>query len=149
MFLHRNPEAFPRKARFLRMSVNCLWTGRSKKKGRCLRAELYPLVEMEACPCDNFLSRPYGNWSSCILPESPGPSAMLGWRGKGEGLTEAQREARECGQGLRYRALLCLDQQEQVVSHTLCSDSGTEVFVLVWVISLFMSLYINIYINVY
>ncbi|XP_062313300.1 thrombospondin type-1 domain-containing protein 7B [Osmerus eperlanus] len=99
-------------------------TGRSKKKGRCLRAELYPLVETEACPCDNFLSRPYGNWSSCILPESPGLSTMLGWRGKGEGLTEAQREARECGQGLRYRALLCLDQQEQVVSHTLCSDSG-------------------------
>ena len=76
-------------------------------------------METEACPCaDEFLSQPYGNWSSCVLAEPPAPRGPLqGWR--------SQREAKECGQGLRYRAVACTDRQGHLVSPALCSDSGT------------------------
>ncbi|KAM6984977.1 thrombospondin type-1 domain-containing protein 7B [Aplochiton taeniatus] len=91
-------------------------TGRSKKKERCLREDLHPLVETETCPCDDFLSQPFGNWSSCLLPKTPPPGSLQGWT--------THREAKECGQGLRYRAVACVDQQGRLVSPTLCSESG-------------------------
>ncbi|KAM4608386.1 thrombospondin type-1 domain-containing protein 7B [Polymixia lowei] len=90
--------------------------GRSKKKERCLNGDLYPLAEAEPCPCEEFLSQPYGNWSSCILPDPLGPGSLQGWR--------SQREVKECGQGLRYKAVACIDQQGHLVDPTLCTDSG-------------------------
>uniref|UniRef100_A0AAY4ECW1 Thrombospondin type-1 domain-containing protein 7A n=1 Tax=Denticeps clupeoides TaxID=299321 RepID=A0AAY4ECW1_9TELE len=90
--------------------------GRSRKRERCQREDLFPLVETEACPCDVFLSQPYGNWSSCVLPEAPAPGALHSWR--------ARREGKECGQGLRHRALACMDQAGRLVSPDLCSESG-------------------------
>ncbi|XP_036396447.1 thrombospondin type-1 domain-containing protein 7B [Megalops cyprinoides] len=91
-------------------------TGRSKKREKCLRAELYPLLETEACPCKEFLSHPHGNWSDCVLQESPAQGALQGWR--------AHRDVKECGQGLRYRAVPCLDQGGRLVDPSLCTDSG-------------------------
>uniref|UniRef100_A0A3Q4ARY6 Thrombospondin type-1 domain-containing protein 7A n=1 Tax=Mola mola TaxID=94237 RepID=A0A3Q4ARY6_MOLML len=91
-------------------------TGRSKKKENCLNTELYPLEETEICPCDEFLSQPFGNWSACFLPDPSAPRSLKGWT--------SHREIKECGQGLRYRAVACIDQQGHLVNPTLCTDSG-------------------------
>ncbi|XP_015252845.1 PREDICTED: thrombospondin type-1 domain-containing protein 7B, partial [Cyprinodon variegatus] len=88
--------------------------GRSKKKEHCLNEDLYPLEENETCPCNQFLSQPVGNWSACILPNSP--VSLQGWM--------KHQEVKECGQGLRYRAVACIDQQGHLVNPTLCTDSG-------------------------
>uniref|UniRef100_A0A3P8SWS5 Thrombospondin type 1 domain containing 7B n=1 Tax=Amphiprion percula TaxID=161767 RepID=A0A3P8SWS5_AMPPE len=88
---------------------------RSKKKEHCLNEKLYPLEETETCPCDEFLSQPYGNWSACILPDPSVPGSLQGWM--------SHREVKECGQGLRYRAVACINQQGLLVNPTLCTDS--------------------------
>lgn len=93
-----------------------LLSGRSKKKDHCLNEKFYPLEETETCPCDEFLSQPYGNWSACILPDPAAPGSLKGWM--------SHREVKECGQGLRYRAVACIDQQGHLVNPTLCTDSG-------------------------
>lgn len=98
-------------------SIFC--SGRSKKKEHCLNEGSYPLEETEPCPCEEFLSQPYGNWSACILPDRPVPGSLLGWT--------SHREVKECGQGLRYRAVACVNQQAYLVDPTLCTDSGTTV----------------------
>ncbi|XP_039883311.1 thrombospondin type-1 domain-containing protein 7B isoform X1 [Simochromis diagramma] len=90
--------------------------GRSKKKETCLNKELYPLEETETCPCDEFLSQPCGNWSACILPDPSVSGSSQGWM--------SHREVKECGQGLRHRAVACINQQENLVSPALCTESG-------------------------
>lgn len=107
----RKRFSFPSLFGFLSLS------GRSRKQERCQKEDLYPLVESELCPCDEFVSRPYGNWSSCILSETPAQGSLQGWRGR--------REARDCGQGLRFRAVACLDQQNQLVNPDFCSETGS------------------------
>lgn len=91
-------------------------TGRSKKKEHCQSEELYPLEETEGCPCDDFLSQSYGNWSACILPDPSAPGSLQSWM--------SHQEVKECGQGLRYRAVACIDQQGNPVNPTLCTDTG-------------------------
>ncbi|XP_019738101.1 thrombospondin type-1 domain-containing protein 7B isoform X2 [Hippocampus comes] len=91
-------------------------TGRSKKKVQCLDEALYPLEEKEACPCEEYLSQPFGNWSDCILREPSTPGLLHSWM--------SQQEVKECGQGLRYRAVACVDQQGRLVEPTLCTDTG-------------------------
>uniref|UniRef100_A0A8C5G0V7 Thrombospondin, type I, domain containing 7Ba n=1 Tax=Gouania willdenowi TaxID=441366 RepID=A0A8C5G0V7_GOUWI len=91
-------------------------TGRSKKKDHCLNEKLHPLEETLACPCDTFLSQPYGNWSACILPHPTVIGSLHGWM--------SHREVKECGQGLRYRAVACINQQGHLVDPTLCTESG-------------------------
>uniref|UniRef100_A0A3P9C4G4 Thrombospondin type 1 domain containing 7B n=1 Tax=Maylandia zebra TaxID=106582 RepID=A0A3P9C4G4_9CICH len=88
---------------------------RSKKKETCLNKELHPLEETETCPCDEFLSQPCGNWSACILPDPSVLGSSQGWM--------SHREVKDCGQGLRYRAVACISQQENLVSPSLCTES--------------------------
>uniref|UniRef100_A0A8C6TPE6 Thrombospondin, type I, domain containing 7Ba n=1 Tax=Neogobius melanostomus TaxID=47308 RepID=A0A8C6TPE6_9GOBI len=92
-------------------------TGRSKKKEQCLDEKLHPLVETEPCPCDELLSQPFGNWSECLLPDPrpPGPQQQR-WR--------SQRQVKECGQGVKYRAVGCMDQSGRPVEPTLCTETG-------------------------
>lgn len=104
------------RAQLLFILLPIFYSGRSKKKEHCLNKELYPLEETETCPCDEFLSQPYGNWSACILPDPSAPGSLKGWT--------SHREIKECGQGLRYRAVACIDQQGHLVNPTLCTDSG-------------------------
>uniref|UniRef100_A0A8C9GFR8 Thrombospondin type-1 domain-containing protein 7B n=1 Tax=Piliocolobus tephrosceles TaxID=591936 RepID=A0A8C9GFR8_9PRIM len=90
-------------------------TGKSRKKEKCQDADLYPLVETELCPCDEFVSQPYGNWSDCILPE--------GRREPQRGL-RVQGESKECGEGMRFQAVACSDKNGRPVDPSFCSSSG-------------------------
>ncbi|XP_015490887.1 thrombospondin type-1 domain-containing protein 7B [Parus major] len=90
-------------------------TGRSRKRDKCQNTEVYPQVETEPCPCEVFTSQPHGNWSDCII--RGGPSELqLGMR--------AQGAARECGQGVRLRAIACYDKTGRLVEPSRCSSSG-------------------------
>lgn len=88
-------------------------SGRSRKKEHCLNVEL---EQTEACPCDELLSQPYGNWSACILPDPSAAGAFKGWT--------SQQEIKECGQGVRYRAVACVEQQGRLLDPTLCTEMG-------------------------
>ncbi|XP_046319736.1 thrombospondin type-1 domain-containing protein 7B [Marmota monax] len=90
-------------------------TGKSRKKEKCQDAHLYPLVEAELCPCDVFISQPYGNWSDCILPEDK-REPQRGLRIHGE--------SKECGEGMRFRAIACSDKNGRPVDPSYCSSSG-------------------------
>uniref|UniRef100_A0A8C0URH5 Thrombospondin type-1 domain-containing protein 7B-like n=1 Tax=Cyanistes caeruleus TaxID=156563 RepID=A0A8C0URH5_CYACU len=90
-------------------------TGRSRKRDKCQNTEVYPQVETEPCPCEAFTSQPHGNWSDCII--RGGPSELqLGMA--------AQGAARECGQGVRLRAIACYDKTGRLVEPSRCSSSG-------------------------
>ncbi|XP_005519659.1 PREDICTED: thrombospondin type-1 domain-containing protein 7B [Pseudopodoces humilis] len=90
-------------------------TGRSRKRDKCQNTEVYPQVETEPCPCEAFTSQPHGNWSDCII--RGGPSELqLGM--------PAQGVARECGQGVRLRAIACYDKTGRLVEPSRCSSSG-------------------------
>ena len=92
--------------------------GRSKKKDRCLKETAFPLAETEDCPCDDFLSQPHGNWSACVLPvPTAPPGALRGWG--------RYHRRKECGPGLRFKALACVDRSGRLVDPTLCTHSGT------------------------
>ncbi|XP_041329117.1 thrombospondin type-1 domain-containing protein 7B [Pyrgilauda ruficollis] len=90
-------------------------TGRSRKRDKCQNTEVYPQVETEPCPCEEFTSQPHGNWSDCIIRGGP-PELQLGM--------PAQGAARECGQGVRLRAIACYDGSGRLVEPSRCSSSG-------------------------
>uniref|UniRef100_A0A8D2MJ59 Thrombospondin type-1 domain-containing protein 7A n=1 Tax=Zonotrichia albicollis TaxID=44394 RepID=A0A8D2MJ59_ZONAL len=90
-------------------------TGRSRKRDKCQNTELYPQVETEPCPCEAFTPQPHGNWSDCIIQGAPA-ELQLGM--------PAQGAARECGQGVRLRAIACYDRSGRLVEPSLCSTSG-------------------------
>ncbi|XP_042804552.1 thrombospondin type-1 domain-containing protein 7B [Panthera leo] len=91
-------------------------TGKSRKKEKCQDSDLYPLMEMELCPCNVFISQPYGNWSDCIIPEGRRESQRGGFR--------VQGESKECGKGMRFRAIACSDKNGRPVDPSYCSSSG-------------------------
>ncbi|RXM99292.1 Thrombospondin type-1 domain-containing protein 7B [Acipenser ruthenus] len=97
-------------------------TGRSKKREKCHNTELYPQVEMEPCPCDEYVSQPYGNWSDCILPEGR-VERQLGMK--------VQGDSNECGPGVRYRASTCSDPDGRLVDPSLCSSSDSQYYLSV------------------
>ncbi|KAI1237370.1 Thrombospondin type-1 domain-containing protein 7B, partial [Lamprotornis superbus] len=90
-------------------------TGRSRKRDKCQNTEVYPQVETEPCPCEVFTSQPHGNWSDCIIRGGPSQLQM--------GMP-SQRVARECGQGVRLRAIACYDRTGRLVEPSRCSSSG-------------------------
>lgn len=73
---------------------------------------------MEPCPCDAFMSHPYGNWSACILPESKRDPQRGGLWGQGAD--------KECGEGVRFRAIACSDKNGRPVDPSFCNSSGKE-----------------------
>ncbi|XP_070435726.1 thrombospondin type-1 domain-containing protein 7B isoform X1 [Equus przewalskii] len=119
----RDDCTFTAWSKFTPCSANCettrsrrrQLTGKSRKKEKCQDADLYPLVETELCPCDTFVSQPYGNWSDCILPE--------GRRESQRGL-RVQGDSKECGEGVRFRAIACSDKNGRPVDPSYCSSSG-------------------------
>uniref|UniRef100_A0A4W3HRX9 Thrombospondin type-1 domain-containing protein 7A n=1 Tax=Callorhinchus milii TaxID=7868 RepID=A0A4W3HRX9_CALMI len=86
--------------------------GKSKKRDKCLK---YLLVETEPCPCDKFSIQPQRNLSDCILPESK-VELQLGMK--------VQGDIKQCGQGTRYQAVACYDQNKNLLDPSLCGSSG-------------------------
>ncbi|KAM9461440.1 thrombospondin type-1 domain-containing protein 7B [Clarias gariepinus] len=103
--------------------------GRSKKWWRCQQETL---VEREACPCSKYHIQVHGPWSPCLLPELHQSAGYPFTKRRSllvQRITQSWRmhaEGKECGQGLRYRALACLDHDERLVNPALCNSSGVE-----------------------
>ncbi|XP_052002644.1 thrombospondin type-1 domain-containing protein 7A-like [Xyrauchen texanus] len=89
--------------------------GKSKKKDKCKNSQMYPLSETQYCPCDKYNAQPVGNWSDCILPEGRVES-VLG--------IKVQGDVKECGQGYRYQAMVCYDQENRLVEASRCNSHG-------------------------
>lgn len=94
-------------------------TGKSKKKEKCKNSHLYPLIETQYCPCDKYNAQPVGNWSDCILPEGKA-EVLLGMK--------VQGDIKECGQGYRYQAMACYDQNGRLVETSRCNSHGNPFF---------------------
>ena len=93
-----------------------LTSGRSKKKDKCKNTQMYPLSETQYCPCDKYNAQPVGNWSDCILPEGGRVETVLGMK--------VQGDIKECGQGYRYQAMVCYDQDNRLVETSRCNSHG-------------------------
>lgn len=77
---------------------------------------MYPLSETQYCPCDKYNAQPVGKWSDCILPE--------GGRADGTAPMKVQGDVKECGQGYRYQAMVCYDQDNRLVETSRCNSHG-------------------------
>uniref|UniRef100_A0A8C5ATV2 Thrombospondin, type I, domain containing 7Aa n=1 Tax=Gadus morhua TaxID=8049 RepID=A0A8C5ATV2_GADMO len=93
-----------------------LLVGKSKKREQCKINQLYPLTETQYCPCNKYNAQPVGNWSDCILPEGGRAEGPLGLK--------VQGDVKECGQGYRYQAMVCYDQDNRLVETTRCNSHG-------------------------
>uniref|UniRef100_A0A1A7X5A7 Thrombospondin type-1 domain-containing protein 7A n=2 Tax=Iconisemion striatum TaxID=60296 RepID=A0A1A7X5A7_9TELE len=90
--------------------------GRSKKKDKCKNTQMYPLSETQYCPCDKYNAQPVGKWSDCILPEGGRVESIMGLK--------VQGDIKECGQGYRYQAMVCYDQDNRLVETSRCNSHG-------------------------
>ncbi|XP_028835225.1 thrombospondin, type I, domain containing 7Ab isoform X4 [Denticeps clupeoides] len=90
--------------------------GKSKKRDKCKNSQLFPLSETQYCPCDKYNAQPVGNWSDCILPEDRSAESPVGMKVLGE--------AKACGQGYRYQAMVCYDQDNRLVETLRCNSHG-------------------------
>ncbi|XP_051519356.1 thrombospondin type-1 domain-containing protein 7A-like [Myxocyprinus asiaticus] len=90
--------------------------GKSKKREQCKNTQMYPLSETQYCPCNKYNAQPVGNWSDCILPEGGRVEGLLGMK--------VQGDIKECGQGYRYQAMVCYDQDNRLVETSRCNSHG-------------------------
>ncbi|XP_030226245.1 thrombospondin, type I, domain containing 7Ab [Gadus morhua] len=106
--------------------------GRSKKKDRCKNGQMYPQSETQYCPCDKYNAQPVGEWSDCILAGAAAAAAAAGAGAGAGGRPErlpglrVQAEVRECGQGYRYQAMVCYDQDGRLVETSRCNSHAGE-----------------------
>lgn len=77
---------------------------------------MYPLSETQYCPCNKYNAWPVGNWSDCILPERDRLDNVLGLKVPGD--------IKQCGQGYRYQAMACYDQDNRLVETSRCNSHG-------------------------
>lgn len=90
--------------------------GRSRKHDQCKNNQAYPLSETQYCPCNKYNAQPVGNWSDCILSEGGRMEGQLGMK--------VQGDIKECGQGYRYQAMVCYDQDNRIVETSRCNSHG-------------------------
>uniref|UniRef100_A0A8C7YN61 Thrombospondin, type I, domain containing 7Aa n=1 Tax=Oryzias sinensis TaxID=183150 RepID=A0A8C7YN61_9TELE len=90
--------------------------GKSKKRDQCKNNQKYPLSETQYCPCKKYNAQPVGNWSDCILPDNSRVEGQLGMK--------VQGDVKECGQGYRYQAMACYDQDSRLVETSRCNSHG-------------------------
>ncbi|XP_044027484.1 thrombospondin type-1 domain-containing protein 7A [Siniperca chuatsi] len=90
--------------------------GRSKKQDQCKNHQMYPVSETQYCPCNKYNAQPVGNWSDCVLPEGGRMEGQLGMK--------VQGDIKECGQGYRYQATVCYDQDNRIVETSRCNSHG-------------------------
>ncbi|XP_068603077.1 thrombospondin type-1 domain-containing protein 7A [Brachionichthys hirsutus] len=89
--------------------------GKSKKQDQCKNHQVYPISETQYCPCNKYNAQPVGNWSDCVLPDGR-MEGQLGMR--------VQGDIKECGQGYRYQAMGCYDQDSRIVETSRCNSHG-------------------------
>lgn len=99
------------------------FSGKSKKRDQCKNNQVYPLSETQYCPCNKYNAQPLGNWSDCVLPEGGRMEGQLGMR--------VQGDIKECGQGYRYQATVCYDQDNRIVETSRCNSHG-EIPIFKW-----------------
>ncbi|XP_061597146.1 thrombospondin type-1 domain-containing protein 7A [Cololabis saira] len=90
--------------------------GKSKKREECKNNKMYPVSETQYCPCNKYNAQPVGNWSDCILPEGSRTEGQVGMK--------IQGDIKECGQGYRYQAMVCYDQDNRIVETSRCNSHG-------------------------
>ncbi|XP_029022153.1 thrombospondin type-1 domain-containing protein 7A [Betta splendens] len=111
-------------SKFSSCTLNCVGVrtrkrtllGKSKKRDQCKNSQTYPLSETQYCPCNKYNAQPVGNWSDCVLPEGSRVDGQLG--------TKVQADIKECGQGYRYQAMVCYDQDNHIVETSHCNSHG-------------------------
>ena len=72
-------------------------------------------LQQDTCPCDQYVAKPVGGWSPCIL-DALDPGNTFG--------NIATRHVDTCGQGARYRRMECYDSRGHIVDTDLCGGSG-------------------------
>ncbi|KAM9824426.1 thrombospondin type-1 domain-containing protein 7A [Neosynchiropus ocellatus] len=111
-------------SKFSSCTANCIGVrtrkrmliGKSRKREQCKNNQIYPLTETLYCPCNKYNARPVGNWSDCILSEGGRLESQLGMKVLGD--------IKECGQGYRYQATVCYDQDNRIVETSRCNSHG-------------------------
>lgn len=98
------------------MLMRFMPSGKSKKREQCKNTQMYPLSETQYCPCNKYNAQPVGNWSDCILPEGGRVEGLLGMK--------VQGDIKECGQGYRFQAMVCYDQDNRLVETSRCNSHG-------------------------
>lgn len=93
-----------------------IFVGKSKKRDQCKNHQIYPVSETQYCPCNKYNALPVGNWSDCVLPEGSRVEGQLGMK--------VQGDIKECGQGYRYQAMVCYDQEGRIVESSRCNSHG-------------------------
>ena len=77
---------------------------------------MFPLSETQYCPCNKYNAQPVGNWSDCVLPDGGRLEGSLGMK--------VQGDIKECGQGYRFQAMVCYDQDNRIVETSRCNSHG-------------------------
>ncbi|XP_063755232.1 thrombospondin type-1 domain-containing protein 7A isoform X1 [Eleginops maclovinus] len=111
-------------SKFSSCSVDCVGVrtrkrtlvGKSKKRDQCKNSQVFPLSETQYCPCNKYNAQPVGNWSDCVLPEGGRLEGSLGMK--------VQGDIKECGQGYRFQAMVCYDQDNRIVETSRCNSHG-------------------------
>lgn len=90
-------------------------TGRSLRQPECTNVAIHPRTDTRPCKCPSYRLVPKGKWSDCLLG---GPQfEVQGLRGN------SYDEELECGNGIKYRPLVCLDQDDRYVEVSHCGTS--------------------------
>ncbi|XP_033935112.1 thrombospondin type-1 domain-containing protein 7A-like, partial [Pseudochaenichthys georgianus] len=111
-------------SKFSSCSVDCVGVrtrkrtlvGKSKKRDQCKNNQVFPLSETQYCPCNKYNAQPVGNWSDCVLPDGGRLEGSLGMK--------VQGDIKECGQGYRFQAMVCYDQDNRIVETSRCNSHG-------------------------
>ena len=95
--------------------------GRRYKKDQCRKLEeTVTLVQSEICLCPIFMAHPLGEWSSCILPHKQ----TMDVSAVSSGSDLRKYQAQNCGEGVKYKAVMCKDSSGWLEEPKRCSKTG-------------------------
>ncbi|XP_038045644.1 thrombospondin type-1 domain-containing protein 7A-like [Patiria miniata] len=91
--------------------------GQSRRTPECDNPEIYPLIEYQPCRCHTYTLEPMGVWSNCFIEPSqfkvsPEAGGLMG--------DSAGGVSGGCGLGVKYRAVMCLDEERRIVDVGKC-----------------------------
>ena len=99
--------------------------GRRYKREQCRKLEeTVTLVQSEICLCPIFMAHPLGEWSSCILPQTHAVAVANGGAGGGREGIKKKFQTQNCGEGIKYKAVMCRDSAGWLEEPKRCSKTG-------------------------